>query len=281
MKTGKKLKIHAFAALLLIASICYVSTLVKTGNAADTLPTMGPLVYVYPSSITANVGDTITVAVIAYNLTSGFITDPYLPTTVIYLGDLYGFDIQFSWDPAVIQYVNYTNPDATLPGGYTGYTHPNVTAPIEKYPNPVAPSPHPGIVYGYGSSKDLIWIINIVNETGNMPNAASSNVKAWFAAATISPAATFNGNGTLFVMAFRILSEGSSLLKIEDCVLANVDGNPIGRSSGVGREWLNPPRNGIVHAVVIPEFTSTLLSLFMMASACALVLKKRKLRNKT
>jgi hypothetical protein len=126
-----------------------------------------------------------------------------------------------------------------------------VTAPIEKYPNPISPSPYPGIIYGYGSPKDLIWVNNAVNETGNMSGAWNTNVKAWFAGTTISPPALpFNKNGTIFVMTFQVLRKGSCALKIEHCTLADVDGNPIGRSpvGGDNGIWLNPPRDGVFMA---------------------------------
>jgi len=246
---------------------------------SSALPNSYPLVYVYPEHVEADVGDTFTIAVVVYNLTSGSVKDPWNPTFSIYLGDLYGFDIQFSWDPTVIQYVNYSKPSLVLPGysNYTGYTHPNVTAPVEKYPNPISPSPYAGVIYGYGNPKDVTQVVNVVNETGNIPYTANTNVKAWFSVATFTPAAVFNGNGTLFVMMFKVLRQGSCLLKIEDCILADENGVPIGRSETAGNPWLNTPHDGTFNTPVIPEFHLIVsLPTFVIGTLFAAIVYKRK-----
>lgn len=238
MKIGKTLEILAFLTLFLISSIGYINNSVVSGDDTE-LPTKYPVVYVYPEFVTAEVGETFTISVIAYNLTDARVPDPD-STSTIPLGNLYGFDIQFTWDPTVIQYVNYTNPGSAI--GANGYRHPNVTAPIANYSQPIPPSPYPGILHGYGSGEKQLFVTrNVVNETGNL-DPYRPEVRAWFSYATLTPATPFNGNGTIFVMTFKVLKKGASQLEIVALWLADKDGNPIGQTS-LGR-WLNPPRSG-------------------------------------
>ncbi len=239
LKTRKSTLIIGLLMALLISSIGYLTTTPTFGDSTE-LPTQFPVVYVFPETVIADVGESFTVSVIVYNLTDATTPDPKKPDILIPLGNLYGFDIQFSWDPTIIQYVNYSLPDPTR----GGYPHPNVTAPIEKYPNPIPPSPYAGVLHGFGSQgKDLIEVKNVVNETGNMPDAADPKVRAWFVYATMYPTAPFNGNGTIFTMTFKVLKKGASPLEIVYCRLSDVDGNAIGETR-TGNAWLNPPRDG-------------------------------------
>jgi hypothetical protein len=124
-----------------------------------------------------------------------------------------------------------------------GYQHPNVTVPVEKYPNPVPPSPFAGTLHGYGSGNmTLLEAMNVVNDTGNILGAVNPQVRAWFAYTTMLPAKTFNGNGTLFKMTFKVLKSGASSLDVVSVSLADINGLPIGITC-TGR-WLNTPRDG-------------------------------------
>lgn len=254
MKLKKTLKVFAFLTLFIVSHIVYVNKFMASGTETE-LPTKYPLVYVYPDFVTADVGEEFTISVIVYNLTNTLVHDPDNPITMIPLGNLYGFDIQFSWNPTIIQYVNYTNPTIK------GYKHPNVTAPIEKYPNPIPPSPYAGILHGFGAdNKELMTVKNVVNETGNIPSAADPSVLAWFSYATAYPALPFNGNGTIFVMTFKVLKAGESPLKIEEVTLSDNNGVAIGRTNGnttVNAHWLNEPRSGIFRSSKVPVASFT------------------------
>ena len=220
--------------------------MVRFGSSID-LPDAYPFVYVYPDLVNADVGQTFTIAVIVYNLTDATIVDPENPFLTIPLGNMYGFDLQFTWDPTVIKYVNSTNPSVS----YGGYHHPNVITPVEKWPDPVPPSPYAGILHGFGTGNlTLLEVKNVVNETGNIVGAADPSVRAWFAYATMLPAWTFNGNGTLFTMTFKVLKSGASPLNIVDLTLANIDGYPIGKTTS--GQWLNPILNGMFRTLLPP-----------------------------
>lgn len=257
MKLKKALGIFALLTLFIVSNIVYVNKFMASGTGTE-LPTKYPLVYVYPDFVTGDVGDKFTISVIVYNLTNTLVHDPDWPQAMIPLGNLYSFDIQFSWNPTIIQYVNSTNPVPTI----NGYRHPNVTVPIEKYPNPIPPSPYAGTIHGFGEdNKTMITAKNVVNETGNIPQAGNPSVRAWFAYATTLPAAPFNGNGTIFVMTFKVLKAGESPLKIEEVTLGSNTGVAIGRTTGgnpdVPMHWLNEPRSGIFRSSHVPVASFT------------------------
>jgi PKD repeat protein len=227
-------------ALLALSALTFTLEIprIRIGSSLE-LPAAYPLVYVYPETVTADVGQTFTISVIVYNLTDATVTDPDNPSKTIPLGNLYGFDVQFTWDPTVLKYVNSTKPNPLM----GGYQHPNVTVPIEKYPNPVPPSPFAGTLHGYGpGNMTLLEAMNVVNDTGNIPGTVNPQVRAWFAYTTMLPAKTFNGNGTMFKMTFKVLKSGASSLDIVSVSLADINGLPIGITC-TGR-WLNTPRDG-------------------------------------
>lgn len=224
----KVLVLLSLFSVSLISGTRYFATPGKATVFPSNYSSIAPHLYVYPSFVTANVSQTFTISVVVSNLTKGSVPDPYgsLPA-FIPLGNMYGFDVQFSWNPTIIHCVGHT-----------------VTAPYESYSTPIPPSPYAGVLHGYSAeNKSIISAKDVVNETGNIPGAHDASVTAWFACATMYPAAAFNGNGTIFTMVFKVLTRGESPLKIVDATLADVNGNPIGKSASTG-QWLNDPASG-------------------------------------
>ena len=168
------------------------------------LPKDWPVVYVYPSDVTAFIGEDFTVSVIIYNLTDGYDVDPETGFEAP-LGNLYGLDIEFSWDPAILQYVDHT-----------------ITVPFEYYSNPVQPSPYPGILH-----EPVCMVKQMINEGGGIPGALNPETRAWFACASMLPAASFNGYGTVFTMTFNVVESGNCNLELLNVGLSDVNGESI------------------------------------------------------
>jgi hypothetical protein len=224
--------------LFMVSVISSIRLFVTTPKAAQ-LPSSYPLVYVYPYNETCTVGETFTVSVIVYNLTNKVVPDPYSRVATVPLGNLYGFDLQLTWDPTVIHCINHT-----------------VTTPFENYSTPMSPSPYAGILHGYGpGNTSLVTVENVVNEAGNISSFVPADVRAWFSYATITPASVFNGNGTICTLTFKVLKKGVSPIQIVSVTLSDVSGDPIGYSS-IASIWLNPPRSGSVTVTGAPQPSS-------------------------
>jgi hypothetical protein len=149
----------------------------------------------------AGVGSTVTVSVSIFNLTDTYVSDPDNPGHMVPLGNLYGFDVQFTWDPTMLQYVSHT-----------------VTVPEEDYLGGILHSP-----------PTPLQIVNVVNEDGNIQDA-DPRTRAWFAYASYIGAAPFNNPGesnTVFLMTFRVIAQGTTTLEIVSSDLANDIGKPI------------------------------------------------------
>jgi PKD repeat protein len=193
-----------FVLLILSAPISGLVDLASTAIANDTgLVTNSPypVVYVYPNYTSVGVGETFTIAVIGFNFTDTWIGEPGNPTHSVPLGDLYAFDIEFTWDPTVLDYLSHT-----------------VTTPVESYPNPIPPSPYAGVLH---SPPAPLQARNIVDEDGNIPDALSPETRAWFAYAAFNPAIPQNGNCTFFTMTFQVIAIGTSNLDILKCDLSS------------------------------------------------------------
>ncbi|MEM3699754.1 MAG: PKD domain-containing protein [Candidatus Bathyarchaeia archaeon] len=157
-------------------------------NIADNVETKivnvwNPVLYV-ESPPPKNVGETFTISVKVANLTDKMIPHPDPARAAIgskaNLGNLYGLDIEFSWDPNILEYVSHTP-----------------TIPIETYPGGVlhAPLLEP-------------WINNTVYASDGFYRITVSS---------LSPAPVFNnpyGSNTVFNMTFRVKSKGGCLLKL-------------------------------------------------------------------
>jgi hypothetical protein len=92
--------------------------------------------------------------------------------------DVYGFDVQLSWNTSIIRYVNHTT-----------------MIPVEKCSEGVLHSP-------------VLVFKDDVDETGQIPGAADGTL-FWVSAASMLPAPTFNGTGVISRITFEAVSLGS------------------------------------------------------------------------
>lgn len=129
--------------------------------------------------------------------------------------NLYGIDIQFTWDPTIIKYVSHKK---HIPRG--------------------SPPAYPdGILYS-----PTIPVKDQVDETASMPGA-EPGTRYWLAESSILPAAAFDGSGTIFEMTFEVVGLGTSPLHIVACTLADKQGNPIPATlqDGIFQNYVPPP----------------------------------------
>jgi hypothetical protein len=131
-----------------------------------------PVIYVSPASVIGlNPPQNFTIQVIIANIT-----------------DLYGIDIQFRWDPTILDYVKHT-----------------AKVPVEIYPD--------GVLY-----QPEFLIKDVVNATAGT---------YWLAHACMDPAPVFTGTGIAFNMTFHVKGQGHCVLEIYGSNLSNKGGNPI------------------------------------------------------
>jgi len=147
-----------------------VLTLIFNSNIVFSQET--PLIYVNPPTITGlspsqNFNITLEIA----NVTA-----------------LYGFDIKFQWNPAILDYVSHT-----------------AKMPVETYPD--------GVLY-----TPILPLKNEVNATAGT---------YWLAVSSMYPAPSFNGTGTFFEMTFHVKAIGQCWLEINSSDLANPIGGSI------------------------------------------------------
>jgi thermitase len=185
-----------------------------------------PVVYVYPETTQAYVGQLVTISVAIFNLTDIYVPDPENPLRMVPLGNLYGFDIQFTWDPSILEYVSSS-----------------VTVPLEDYPG--------GILH-----KPILELENVVNQTGGIPDA-DPRTRAWFAYASMVPAEPFNNpeeSNTVFYMTFRVIGLGISSLEFVSTTLAAIHGDAILHTSSDGLVIVSVPSE--IRDVAIANVTS-------------------------
>jgi len=169
MNTNKIVKAALILLCVLLVNMSLVHTKIPRANAES--PT---LVYVDPPSVEDLFPpSTFTIAVKIVNVSL-----------------LYGFDIQFAWNPSLLDYVSHT-----------------VKVPKNSYPD--------GVLYNP--------ILPIKNEVD--PDAGTY----WIAYASMLPAPSFNGSGTVFEMTFQVKGTGRCVLEITACDLSNIFGQPIPR----------------------------------------------------
>jgi hypothetical protein len=90
------------------------------------------------------------------------------------VADLAGLDIQMTWNTTYLAYVSH-----------------DITATVEDYPSPIAPSPYAGIIHD-----PPLWLKDEVNTTAGT---------YWAAFATLG-GPSFDGDGTVFVMTFTSIN---------------------------------------------------------------------------
>jgi len=171
----KKTKIVIWILLSTLLLSIYGSVL--TTRASNSTPK--PKLYVDPASVTGAVGSTFTINVKISDVT-----------------DLYGVDIQFTWDPTIIRYVSHQK-----------------HIPVETYPDGILHSP-------------TVPVKDDVDESASMPGAAPGT-RYWLAEASMIPADPFSGDGIVFNMTFEVVDVGSCLLEIVSSTLSDSSGNPI------------------------------------------------------
>jgi len=153
-------------------------------------PTERPLVYVDPQFSRAGQGQTFNVGVKIFNLTTNVIQDPANPMLFYPLGNLYGLEIELSWDPSVLEYV-------------APYS---VMIPVESFPGGVLHEP-------------VIQIEEVVDVDAG---------KFRIAYASMAPdAPAFNNpdvSNTVFEIKFRVKVEQASELQLTRVKLAEIGG---------------------------------------------------------
>jgi len=139
--------------------------------------------------------------------------------------DLYGIDLQFGWNPSIIQYASHVK-----------------KIPVNSNPG--------GIMYS-----PTIPIKDQVDETASMAGSEPGTMY-WVAEASMLPAASFNGSGTVFEMTFRVVANGTSSLNIIAVTLSDKAGFPIDRTV-VNGKFVNFVQNlGTINGTVTDSFTN-------------------------
>jgi hypothetical protein len=105
--------------------------------------------------------------------------------------NLYGLDIQFKWNPALLEYVSH----------------------VVKIPKDTNPD---GVLY------DPVLKIK--------DKANSTEGTYWVVFASMLPAPSFNGTGTVFELTLKVKGVGRCVLEITSCDLSDVNGVPISRT---------------------------------------------------
>jgi len=163
--------------LLVVLNPTTVGTIIPSNSDLTEITTGGvqaydsTIVHVVPTNVTASIGETFTINVVVENVTN-----------------LYGLDIQFSWDTAILEYVSHT-----------------AKIPVETFPD--------GILHQPGMT---------IMDTAD-PTAGTY----WVAYACMDPAPVFDGTGVAFEMTFHVKASGACLLEITHHELADVGGQPI------------------------------------------------------
>jgi len=204
---GRKIVLTFFLTIILVgmsSAIFKVGKVRASGtihsrvDAATTLPSDMPVVFVDQQNKTATPGDTIIISVRIFNLTNNaYIAgdspsdgpiwewgEPLPPADAggVYnysLGNLFGFEIQFSWDPTVLEYVNHM-----------------VKVPVEDFPDGVLHEP-------------IITVVDDVDMDAGAYTIAMASLGC-----NVPVFNKPNDNATVFEMSFNVVKIGISHLDI-------------------------------------------------------------------
>ena len=180
--------------MVLILTVNAIAILAQVTASAVEYPTDMPVVYVDPQEAFGAEGTTFTVSIKIFNLTDQFyqtnslweIGEPLPPPGTLHnysLGNMYGFNITFSWDPTTLEYVSRS-----------------VLTPVEDYPEGVLHAP----------------ILIFQDEVDSLAGEYSLSQSSWL------PVEAFNcpdKNATIFSMTFRVKEEKASSLRLESVEL--------------------------------------------------------------
>lgn len=133
------------------------------------------------------------------NLGSGGVIGQYFTVAVVIedVADLYGFEIRFRWNTTYLNFASHL-----------------LTIPVEDYPTPQTPSPYGGILHA-----PRLVVKDEVNTTAGT---------YWGAFATLGGSG-FTGNGTAFLMTFRVKEQfNTDVWVVMNITYADLGGGPIG-----------------------------------------------------
>jgi hypothetical protein len=175
-----------FLSMMILLAISTIVTVKSAVPPSNGLPSEYPTVQVTPDSVDGvSMGETFKVTVAVSGLAGK---------------NLYGFDIIFTWDTSVLQYVSH-----------------EIKIPVETYPDGVLHQP--------------------VTEIKNQLDQSVGSF--WLAYASILPAQPFNGDGVFFTITFVLLQASSSRpYALANVMLVDSSGNTIPLSSLQSSETL-------------------------------------------
>lgn len=243
--SGKFVLIITFTAVLMVTLGLTFNVAFMNVEALE-LRTNMPVVYVDPQDISATTGETFTISVKIFNLTNNYYTTnqkwdpgenlgPYSPNGEYNysLGNLLGLDIKFSWDPALLGYVNHT-----------------VNIPIEEHPGGILHEP----VF---TLKD---------------DVEASNGTYWLAIVSLSEAFnTPDSSATMFTMTFRVIKQEPCVLSLDAVDLATswVTGDP---HLTVIPSWIENGQFQLNQSEPFPTWIVTVIAIIVVIAGIAVAL---------
>ena len=119
-----------------------------------------------------------------------------LKVNIANVTNFYGFDIQLKWDNTILQYMNHTT-----------------KVPVETYPDGVLHKPY-------------MQLTETEDDNDSIPGAEPGTM-LWTGYSSMSPAAVFNGSGTIVEITFRVKAAGRTKIQFVATALSDKNGNPI------------------------------------------------------
>jgi hypothetical protein len=247
-----KVRLTAPVLIIVLIGMLVLASDLASGTLEEAFPTHMPLLYIEPDNIIAFPGETVTISVRFFNLTTNIYQTntkwdihtrpPDLgpwsddPVYNYSLGNLIGFDVQLGWDTSVLRFQSCV-----------------AKIPVEVYPDGVLHEPAQVL-------RD--W----VNETDGFPLPQPEASKSWLVCLSAGRQG-FNGNGTVAEVTFEVLNTGSTSINITRSLLSDPRGDPI------------PHRYASCHisSEILPEHPSlVLLPLGMISTLLAALVHRRK-----